>query len=62
MTREQRPDIEMGAIYTWTGFGRLIERSALSHDVTQDTDELTTEKIVAYIKGKKPEFLFYSFG
>lgn len=56
--REQRPSLEMGAIYTWTGFGRLIERSALSYDNTQDTDELTVEKSKEYIKSKNPEFLF----
>lgn len=61
VAREQRPDLEMGAIYTWSGFGRLIERSALSYDITQDTDELTLEKATSYIKEKKPGFLFIHF-
>jgi type I phosphodiesterase/nucleotide pyrophosphatase/PA14 domain-containing protein/chitobiase/beta-hexosaminidase-like protein len=61
VAREQRPDLEMGAIYTWGGFGRLIERSALSYDTTQDTDELTLEKATSYIKEKKPDFLFIHF-
>ncbi|MCF7568786.1 alkaline phosphatase family protein [Sabulilitoribacter arenilitoris] len=60
-TRQQRPDIEMGAIYTWGGFGRLIERSALSFDSTQKDDELTLEKATNYIKDKKPDFLFIHF-
>ena len=62
VAREQRSDLEMGAIYTWSGFGRLIERSALSYDTTQKTDELTLEKATTYIKVKKPDFLFIHFG
>ncbi len=58
VTRQQKPEIEMGAIYAWSGFGRLIERSALSYDSTQETDELTIEKATDYIKNKKPGFLF----
>lgn len=61
IAREQRPDMEMGAIYTWSGFGRLIERSALSYDSTQETDELTLEKATTYIKDQKPDFLFIHF-
>ena len=61
VAREQRPDMEMGAIYTWSGFGRLIERSALSYDSTQETDELTLEKATTYIKDQKPDFLFIHF-
>ena len=61
VTRDQRPDIEMGAIYTWGGFGRLIERSALSFDSTQETDELTLREATNYIKNKKPDFLFIHF-
>jgi hypothetical protein len=61
VAREQRSDLEIGAIYTWSGFGRLIERSALSYDNTQKTDELTLEKATAYIKDKTPDFLFIHF-
>lgn len=61
IAREQRSDLEIGAIYTWSGFGRLIERSALSYDTTQETDELTLDKAADYIKDKKPDFLFIHF-
>ncbi|MFK5974719.1 MAG: alkaline phosphatase family protein [Flavobacteriaceae bacterium] len=61
VARQQRPDLEIGAIYTWDGFGRLIERSALNYDITEKNDELTTEKAVTYIKEKKPGFLFVHF-
>ena len=61
VAREQRPDMEMGAIYTWSGFGRLIERRALSYDSTQETDELTLEKATTYLKRSKTGFLVHSF-
>lgn len=58
IAREQRPNLEMGAIYTWEGFGRLIERSSLNYDITELTDEQTVKKASSYIKEKKPGFLF----
>ena len=58
VSREQRPELEMGAIYTWTGFGRLIERSALSFDSNGSNDEDTLKKARKYIQEKKPDFLF----
>tara|TARA_B100001057_G_scaffold480975_1_gene554461 strand:- start:3173 stop:4837 length:1665 start_codon:yes stop_codon:yes gene_type:complete len=58
VARNQRPDMEMGAIYTWGGFGRLIERSLLDYDNTEKNDELTVEKAIDYIKKKTPNFLF----
>jgi len=58
VARKQRPEIEMGAIYTWGGFGRLIERSVLDYDTTQNNDELTVQKAIDYIKQKTPDFLF----
>ncbi|WP_339707914.1 alkaline phosphatase family protein [uncultured Kriegella sp.] len=61
VSRQQRPTIEMGAIYTWSGFGRLIERSALSYDITQPSDKETLIKAKNYIKDKKPDFLFVHF-
>ena len=58
VARKQRPEMEMGAIYTWTGFGRLIERSMLDYDTTEKNDELTLQKAIGYIKNKTPNFLF----
>ena len=58
VAKDQKPDLVIGAIYTWSGFGRLIERSALSYDTTEENDTLTIEKAVAYIKEIKPDFLF----
>ena len=58
VARKQRPELEMGAIYTWSGFGRLIERSLLDYDSNENSDELTVEKAINYIKKKTPNFLF----
>jgi len=61
VSREQRPELEMGAIYTWTGFGRLIERTTLSYDGNGSNDDDTLEKARNYIQDKKPDFLFIHF-
>jgi hypothetical protein len=61
VARAQRPDLEIGAIYTWSGFGRLIEQRALSYNVTEPTDEETLEKAKSYITEKKPNLLFIHF-
>ena len=58
VAKSQHPGLKIGAIYTWNGFGRLIERSALDYDTSQDTDALTVKKATEYIKGQKPDFLF----
>ena len=58
VARKQRPELEMGAIYTWSGFGRLIERSLLDYDSNEKSDELTVENAINYIKKKTPNFLF----
>ena len=58
IARQQRPKMEMGAIYTWSGFGRLIERSVLDFDISEENDESTIKVASTYIKMKKPNFLF----
>ncbi|MEQ9287845.1 MAG: alkaline phosphatase family protein [Cyclobacteriaceae bacterium] len=64
VAKEQKPDLKIGAIYDWDGFGRLIERSVLDYDVYKATgrddinEEETTQYAVDYIKKEKPDFLF----
>jgi hypothetical protein len=58
VARKQRPDMEIGAIYNWSGFGRLIERSALSYELTKSSVVETVKASVVYIRDKKPGFLF----
>src|SRR5690606_17433346 len=61
VSRTNRPELEIGAIYTWTGFGRLIERTALDYDDTGSNDEETKDKAITYIEEKKPGLLFVHF-
>jgi hypothetical protein len=58
VVKKQRPDMEVGAIYNWAGFGRLIEKSVLNKDVRKESAVETVNEAVAYIKEKKPGFLF----
>ncbi len=57
----QMDDPEIGAIYHWTGFGRLFEKSAVDYDISPDTEDETAKLAVAYIKSKKPNFTFIHF-
>lgn len=56
--RTQRPDYEIGAIYDWSGFGRLVEKSALNYDADPRGEDSTTLVAIEYIKSRKPNFLF----
>lgn len=58
VAREQRPDLEIGAIYTWKGFGRLLEQSVLDLDSTHPSDDATTKHAITYIEDAKPNLLF----
>lgn len=58
---DQIDHAEVGAIYHWTGFGRLFEKSAVDYDVSPDTEEETAELASNYIKSKKPDFTFIHF-
>lgn len=56
--RKQMPDAEIGAEYHWEGFGRLIEKTALSYDHHIDGAQETADAAAKYIIDKKPNFLF----
>lgn len=56
--REQHPQAEIGAIYHWGGFERLIETTALNKNQHVEGETETTEASVEYIKSAKPELLF----
>ncbi len=56
--REARPQAEMGAVYNWSGFGRLFEKKAVNYDRTFKTEDSTTADFVNYIREKKPVFGF----
>lgn len=62
LLREQKPKAEIGVIYSWDGIGYLFPKAAVNKDLgTHDNDSLVTAASVAYIKEKKPDFLFIHF-
>ena len=56
--KDQRPDAHTGAVYDWSTFGRLFEKSDVDFDIDGDHEEGTTKDAVAYIKKHRPEFTF----
>lgn len=52
---------EIGAIYHWSGFGRLFEKTAVDYDINTATEDSTAELASVYIKEKKPTFTFVHF-
>lgn len=58
VARAHDPNLKIGAIYDWGGFGRLIEKSVIDYDKNGDDEDVTTQLAVDYIKSDKPDFLF----
>ncbi|WP_341843269.1 alkaline phosphatase [Chitinophaga caseinilytica] len=61
LLREQKPNAETGVIYSWGGIGYLFPKQAVNKDQNCPTDSATTETAIAYLKEKKPDFLFVHF-
>jgi hypothetical protein len=61
MIDDQIENAEIGAIYHWTGFGRLFEKGAVDYDINPDSEDETAALASAYIKDKKPTFTFIHF-
>ncbi len=57
----QIKNAEIGAIYHWSGFGRLFEKNAVTYDINPETEDETAIKASAYIKSKQPVFTFVHF-
>lgn len=59
LLREQKPQSEIGVIYSWSGIGYLFPKAAVNKDMAcHDNDSLATAASITYIKEKKPDFLF----
>ncbi|MGX5817545.1 alkaline phosphatase [Chitinophaga lutea] len=58
LLREQRPQSETGVIYSWEGIGYLFPKQAVNKDQHCPNDTATVDAAVAYLKEKKPDFLF----
>ncbi len=55
---DQHPDWEIGSIYQWDGFANLYDHRFVDYDIHGPDEDQTTALTVAYIKAKKPTFLF----
>jgi len=55
---DQRPDWEVGSIYEWDGFGNLYDHRFVDYDVHGKDQDETATLAEAYIKAKRPNFLF----
>jgi predicted AlkP superfamily pyrophosphatase or phosphodiesterase len=53
-----RPGAEIGAVYNWSGFGRLFEKNAVNYDTTFSSADATVACFVRYLSEKKPVFSF----
>lgn len=61
LMHDQKPDAEIGAIYTWSGIGHLFPKEAVHKDEHTDSDSLTLEKAIDYIQTDNPNLLFLHF-
>ncbi len=61
LLKKQRPDAEIGAVYHWSGFGRLYQKDAVSFDRHLKTEDSTAQVFAEYIRSKKPVFGFVHF-
>ncbi|MCF1713291.1 alkaline phosphatase family protein [Flavihumibacter sp. RY-1] len=59
--REQRPTDEVGAIYNWSGFGRLFDSNDVNLSKTYPTQDDTVQAFANYIVDKKPVFSWVHF-
>lgn len=58
LLRKEKPASEIGVIYEWDGIGYLFPKKAVNKDQNCDGDIALTKAATAYIKDKKPNFLF----
>jgi hypothetical protein len=57
----QKKSAEIGAIYHWSGFGRLFEKTAVDFDKNPISEDETAFVTSAYISDKSPDFTFVHF-
>lgn len=56
--RKHKPEAEIGAVYHWSGFGRLFQKKAMNYDKRFSTEDSTTADFINYVKEKKPTLGF----
>ncbi|WP_198439687.1 alkaline phosphatase family protein [Pareuzebyella sediminis] len=57
----QIQNAEIGAIYHWSGFGRLFEKNAVDFDRNPKTEDETASMASQYLKDKQAHFTFIHF-
>ncbi|NBB64632.1 sulfatase-like hydrolase/transferase [Pseudomonas sp. ODNR1LW] len=55
---DQKPELEIGSIYNWDGFGNLYDHRFVDYDAHGADEDRTTDLAVDYIKARHPDFLF----
>jgi len=55
---DQKPELEVGSVYEWDGFGNLYDHRFVDYDARGKDEDETTTLAVDYIKAKRPGFLF----
>ncbi len=58
IVRQHRPDAEIGAVYHWSGFGRLYTHDVVDYQATYSTPDSTAVIVGRYIEDGKPVFAF----
>jgi predicted AlkP superfamily pyrophosphatase or phosphodiesterase len=58
LLRKAKPESEIGVIYEWDGIGYLFPKAAVNEAQNCDGDAAISSAAAAYIKSKKPDFLF----
>ncbi len=61
VVRAAKPEAEIGAVYHWSGFGRLFQKNAVNYDKRFSTEDSTAVDFIKYIKAKKPALGFVHF-
>ncbi|TLU98855.1 alkaline phosphatase family protein [Dyadobacter luticola] len=56
-----KPEVEIGVVYHWEGFGRLFQKNAVNYDKRLSTEDSTATDFINYIKTKKPALGFVHF-
>lgn len=55
---DQRPELVVGAIYDWDGFGRLFQKEDVVFDIDGNHEDETIREAIAVLEQRKPAFTF----
>lgn len=58
VVHKQLPDVKIGMIYHWSGFGNLFEKHVANVDKSYETQQKTAQALADYIRTEKPAFTF----